>query len=782
MPLPLPSRIRTPRPGPHSRPRLELLEDRRAPAVLTWVGPSGGEWSVGSNWDAGRAPAAAADAVIDTPGVTAVHGQSVLDSVRSINGRGGLVMAAGGLINLTAPSTLGDFTMFRGRFGGPADLTVTGSLTWSGGTLYGTGHTVATGTLDLSNTAIVDGTTLEDHVLDNEGNAFWHGSGTILTRIQSAVNNRPGATFTVEGDAAWTRYNPSDPATFNNAGTLTKTGDGLASLGLAVNNTGRIDVQGGTLELGGGSNSGDITAADTATLAIADSFTSTRPLDLPNLVLSRGTLSVQGDVTVTGTFTWSGGTLTGSGQTSVLGTLALNGTFGGTLSSRNFDAFGDVTWTQGGLTIQGTAVFRSHATFTAQSTGSVGGSGTGRPTFQNLGTFVKTSPGTTPIGAAFDSPGSVDVRAGTLALAGGGTGDGAFAVEAGAVLGFGDPQAGGGGTYTLSADSTVSGPGNVQVTGGTTEVRGGFTAATRVTGGTITFVTDTELPSLFMSGGTAGVRGAAVAVDGLFTWLGGTLNGTGEVLAQGGMAMSGMLFNPFTLDGVTLENLATATWTSPFPLTLRNNAVFNNLPGATFDVETDAAVQVQGTGTFANAGTLRKSVTSGTTNFAPTFVNTGLVDLQSGTLGFTTYTQTDGMTLLEGGALSASSILIEGGSLRGTGTVTGNVTNAGLVQVGGDDLTGVLNIQGNYTQTAAGVLALDLGGLNPGNQFDQLRVSGRATLDGTLRVTLIDGFTPSAGDAFRVLNFASLTGAFANVEADLPFDAAYDGNGLTLVA
>src|SRR5437870_5006033 len=41
------------------RPRLEPLEDRCAPAVLTWTcgfANFGNHWSVGSNWDLGRVP------------------------------------------------------------------------------------------------------------------------------------------------------------------------------------------------------------------------------------------------------------------------------------------------------------------------------------------------------------------------------------------------------------------------------------------------------------------------------------------------------------------------------------------------------------------------------------------------------------------------------------------------------------------------------------------------------------------------------------------------------
>ena len=42
-----------------ARPRLEVLEDRNAPAMLTWAGAAGGLWSVGGNWTGGTGVAPA---------------------------------------------------------------------------------------------------------------------------------------------------------------------------------------------------------------------------------------------------------------------------------------------------------------------------------------------------------------------------------------------------------------------------------------------------------------------------------------------------------------------------------------------------------------------------------------------------------------------------------------------------------------------------------------------------------------------------------------------------
>ena len=92
--------------------------------------------------------------------------------------------------------------------------------------------------------------------------------------------------------------------------------------------------------------------------------------------------------------------------------------------------------------------------------------------------------------------------------------------------------------------------------------------------------------------------------------------------------------------------------------------------------------------------------------------------------------------------------------------INANVTNGGQVIPGGTGAAGLLTINGNYTQTASGSLDVDLGGTTAGSQYDQLAVSGTATLGGTLDVSLINGFQPALGNTFQVLTFASSSGNF----------------------
>jgi hypothetical protein len=112
--------------------------------------------------------------------------------------------------------------------------------------------------------------------------------------------------------------------------------------------------------------------------------------------------------------------------------------------------------------------------------------------------------------------------------------------------------------------------------------------------------------------------------------------------------------------------------------------------------------------------------------------------------------------------------------LNGTGTITGNVSNAGTVSPGLSP--GCLDITGNYTQTASGILNLELGGGEPCTGFDRLAVGGVAALAGTLNTTLINSFNPPNGTTFRLLTYGSRTGTFSTVNG--PFTPNYGATSL----
>jgi hypothetical protein len=147
------------------------------------------------------------------------------------------------------------------------------------------------------------------------------------------------------------------------------------------------------------------------------------------------------------------------------------------------------------------------------------------------------------------------------------------------------------------------------------------------------------------------------------------------------------------------------------------------------------------------------------------------VDTSSGaTLEFNNRVDLGGNTLTKTGPGTADfnnrvtagvggTIDCQDGTCGGTGSISGNLTNStGTVAPGNSP--GILTVDGNYTQGAGGTLALEIGGLVPGDDHDKLVVNGIATLDGTLDVTLINSFTLAGDMLFDVLDFNSVVNDF----------------------
>ena len=84
----------------------------------------------------------------------------------------------------------------------------------------------------------------------------------------------------------------------------------------------------------------------------------------------------------------------------------------------------------------------------------------------------------------------------------------------------------------------------------------------------------------------------------------------------------------------------------------------------------------------------------------------------------------------------------------------------GVVRLDVFDPTQTLTVGGDYTQATGASLAIDIASLT---DMDLLDVTGAFNAGGDLDVSLLGGFSPSDGDTFDVLNFASATGSFDNI-------------------
>ncbi len=435
----------------------------------------------------------------------------------------------------------------------------------------------------------------------------------------------------------------------------------------------------------------------------------------------------------------------------------------------------------------------------------------------------------TDIGTPFDNDGVAIAQAGRLSLNGGdgpSTATGSYDVPASLEFGGGTHELAPASSVTGSGtvfftNSTVNVSGAYDLA--TTVISGGtptFLSATPVTdvlnlsGGTLT------------GAGRLTMEGPAPS-----SWTGGTMSGAGttRVGPAATLNLSGTSVKDIHSNR-TLRNEGTIVWSGTGPLRTGTGTTFDNVglfdiqTDATFNQDFGAQA------VFSNSGTLRKSSTAGTTTSNVQINNTaGTIDVRTGTLDLGdlvnynngTKALTGGTYLLKstlqlpsgdiqtnaarvvldgagsrivdraatpndalrnfrtnaaagdfsivGGrnlpAIGAPNTLTNSGILRGTGTYNRVVTNNGTVAPG--ESPGLLTIAGDYTQSPAGTLEIEVAGTaTPGTDYDRLVVTGTASLNGTLTAELLGGFAPTTGVGIDVVTAATRTGTFNVVDSE----------------
>src|SRR3546814_6226967 len=84
----------------------------------------------------------------------------------------------------------------------------------------------------------------------------------------------------------------------------------------------------------------------------------------------------------------------------------------------------------------------------------------------------------------------------------------------------------------------------------------------------------------------------------------------------------------------------------------------------------------------------------------------------------------------------------------GTIDVDGSFTNNGTINPGTSP--GALAIDGDFVQGVDGQLMVEI----DGSSSDLLAVTGTVTFAGTVTITLLNGYTPSAGETFTFVTAA----------------------------
>ncbi len=328
------------------------------------------------------------------------------------------------------------------------------------------------------------------------------------------------------------------------------------------------------------------------------------------------------------------------------------------------------------------------------------------------------------------------------------------------------------GTFTLSSPLSVAG-GNISVP--TLDLNSNISIgsfSTVLASNTITLEpgTTTEVNNFGYLGGAAGVinnggtlqlDGSLANITGLVTNTAGFIRGTGRFVAGLNNGAAG------TIRAETGDHLIIDT-TGP------TNAGTIELAGGT--VEYSKTLTNLAGGTISGRGVFRGSSSSpgsvGLTNQGVLSFSAGLTDINGDV------NNTGAGKIVVGGGSTATfydDVVNNGSEIR---TVTGSrsvffgdvsgagpFTGGGVVELDGDLKPGNspanVSFGGNVVIGPTAGTDIELAGTTKGTNYDSLTVAGNVSLSGTLNVSLIGGFVPSAGQTFNIMSAAGgITGKF----------------------
>lgn len=715
----------------------------------------------------------------------------MLDGPMSLTGGSKLVMNGGQLIIRSGGSFTANASNFQMN-SGTLEVDTGGSFTVQSGSTA----TINGGTLDSAGSInIQSGGTLAI----GSGAFFVINGGSINGDASSGVQNSGQTTVNASGAVISTAYYSNQTAASTlevQNGTFSISGGGTANGPITIDSGATLDFPGGSYTMGTGG-----TVSGQGTFSITGGSVSIGGVTSPaHFILNAGTLDGPGFLSVTSTMAWSGGTIQGSGGAELAGgaMASWDGALGNMqLTSRTFNVYGFVTYsaTTNPLCLSSGATLNIYGNFNIVSDGSindVGGSSVIR--LEPNGIMGKTAgSGVMSIHPAVNNDTLIFADIGTIEFRGGGTHTGEFFADYGATMQFASNS-------NSFNSGLIDGDGVVSFISGSHDVGATiYIGRFENTGASVSINTPaTTYDFLLSNGGTLSLN-ALFCMNGTGSWLGGGIGGSGETFKVGSSATLTIDVTnaDANLGPIYFKNYGTVyyTGTSVAPESVGRRRAMGSFSGpgdihmlgtqmvnkGLFDIQTDRGIIADapfvGDSVRSKArpseiiifappptiendgGTFQKSAGAGTTNVEPAFTNDGTLSAQIGTLSFDALTQNSGSITLGGGNIDVGTTLaLNGGTLDGSGTITADVNNSGG-NVSPGNSPGTINITGNYTQGSTGTMTIELAGTGAG-QFDQVNVSGSATLDGTLNVSLLS-YTPNNGDTWPPLTFSSRTGDFA---------------------
>ncbi|MGD0769938.1 MAG: SUMF1/EgtB/PvdO family nonheme iron enzyme [Tepidisphaeraceae bacterium] len=216
-------------------------------------------------------------------------------------------------------------------------------------------------------------------------------------------------------------------------------------------------------------------------------------------------------------------------------------------------------------------------------------------------------------------------------------------------------------------------------------------------------------------------------------------------------------------------------------------AAYEILPGAVASLALGDTLDLTTGPLFIAAGGTFNA--SGTVN--GNIINAGLVHITAPS--FSTFTN-QGTVIFQpptgGATYSFQSFTNDaGGTFYGGGEAASpiviNIAAGQVFQNQGQAVVGDLTVNGSYTQTSTGETLFDLGGPDPIYGYSQLTVNGVVDLSGTIQTDYINGFYPTVGETFDLLIASggiTLNPDFAGMPQEPGFSYALVDNGTVFEA
>jgi hypothetical protein len=727
------------------------------PATDTWVNPENGDWSVGTNWSLGAAPATGDTAVIGVAGVTVTLGTSsgnvdlaglTVGATNTLNVAGGSLSIEGG-DNAAISGTL---NFSGGTLGGPGTISVAKTMNWSNGSIQGI-LTIASGAvmnIVTPNNGCCNAAefSLSGATVNNNGtvNHSLSGGGTGLYVYNGSVINNAGS-WNVTNDVSVT-MGDSSASVFNNeaAGKFNKTGGtNTTTWSLPFAGAGAINIQSGTLSL-----TGTYTKTITGAIAISTlaqlNYGQGGTLD-GGKVTGTGTLNFNASATVAGAYSFAGitditsGTVSFTGATTIATLNLINGTMVGTAP---VTVTGTMNWTDGA--IQGTLTIPAGAVLNIVTANNgccnAGGFSLNEATLNNSGTVNLSSGGG---GTGFYVyNGSVINNVGTWNV----TSDVSVSLGDASASVFNNTSTGKfnktGGTNTTTWSLPFSGAGPINILSGTLSLSGNYT---KTITGTIAISSLAQLN--YGQGGT---------LDGSKVTGTGTLNFNQSVTVAGGYTFAGITDisnGTVSFTGATTIatlNMINGTMVGTAPVTVTGTMNWTN--GAiqgTLNIPAAAVLNIVApnngccnAGAFSLNGAILNN--SGTVNHSLSGGGTGLYVYNGSVINNVgTWNVTNDVSVTLGDASASVFNNTSTGKFNktgGTNTTTWSLpfSGAGPINI----LSGTLSLSGNYTKTITGTIAISsLAQLNygQGGTLDGGKVTGTGTLNFNASATVAGGYT-----------------------------------------